>query len=249
MDPIAELRKYPERLQSEVPVSKLNEPIEIVRQGLALRVRKNALPGQLDGTMSFVWIPRTAIEFEGIYRGEYPEIGSDEAALFIPGVSSEAPVLITNLSQGDSGWNIRGVLRDHAVRSTGESVEKLIFHLANFPNYIGLPIRTESDRGVGAFAGRLTFENDEWIGLIDSIPETSHLHEEQKQNGGFYISHVGEIRPKNSQYLDVNQLDSIYSNLRYLFGFCRGAWSGPLFPQGIRGNETVWQRNSLVVLQ
>jgi hypothetical protein len=241
MDLIAELRKYPERLQSNISVSKLNEPIEIVRQGLALRVKKDAVPGQLDGVMSFGWMPRTIVEFEGIYRGERPEIGSDQATLFMPKVSSEIPVVVTNLSQGDSGWKIRGVLKGSAVRSTGVPAEKLIFHLVNFPDYIGLPIRTESDRGIGAFAGRLTFENDQWIGFVDSIPETSHLGEEQKQNGGFYISHVGEIRAKNNQYLDENQLDSICSNLRYLFGFCRGTWCGPLFPQGIRGNEIVWQ--------
>jgi hypothetical protein len=59
MDLIDELRKYPERLQPNIFISRLNEPIEIVRQGLALRVKKDALPGQIDGAMSFVWMPLT----------------------------------------------------------------------------------------------------------------------------------------------------------------------------------------------
>jgi len=241
MDLIAELRKYPERLQPNVLVSELNAPIEIARQGLALRVKEGALPGELDGVIRFVWVPHTAVEFEGIYRGEHPEIGSDKSTLLIPKVSEETPVIITNLAQGASGWTVRGILKGRAVRSTGVNAEKLIFHLANFPDFIGLPIRIEGDRGVGAFSGRITLESDQWIGFIDSIPETSHLREEQKQNGGFYISHVGEIRPKSDQYLDEDQLDSICSSLRYLFGFCRGAWTGPLFPQGIRKNEIVWE--------
>jgi hypothetical protein len=242
MDLIAELRKYPERLKPNTLVSKLNAPIEMTRQGLTLRVRKGGLPGELDGFTRFVWVPHTAVEFEGIYRGEHPELDSDESTLLIPGVSEEIPIIITNIAPGTTGWTVRGILKGPAVRSTGVNAEKLIFHLANFPDYIGLPIRTEGDRGVGAFPGRITLESDQWVGFIDSIPETSHLRKEQEQNGGFYISHVGEIRPKSEQCLDEDQLDSICSSLHYLLGFCRGAWTGPIFPQGIRGNQIVWER-------
>lgn len=241
MDPIAEIRKYPKRLQPNVLVPKLNAPIEIAHEGLALRIKEGALPGELDGVLRFVWVPHVAVEFEGLYRGEPPEIGSDESTLLIPKTSEETPVIITNLTQGDSGWTVRGILKGCAVRSTKVNAEKLVFHLSNFPDYIGLPIRTESKRGVGAFSGRITIESEQWIGVIDSIPETSHLREEQKRNGGFYISHVGKIRPKSGQHFDEVQLDSICSSLRYLLGFCCGAWTGPLFPQGIREKDIVWE--------
>lgn len=241
MDLIAEMRKCPERLQPNVFVTKLNAPIEIVRETMLLSKKAGTPPSELHGVVRFVWIPHGAIEFEGTYEGEYPEIVSKEYTLRIPKTSEETPVIITSFAQADSGWTVHGIMNSCAVRTTGMKAERLVFHLVNFPDYIGLPIRAEAGHKIKTFSGRITIESEQWIGVIDSIPEARHLCEEQKQNGGFYISHVGEIRPKNERHFDTPQLDSIYSNLRYLLGFCRGAWTGPVFPRGIKESEIVWE--------
>lgn len=243
MDLRTEIKKLPKRLQPKVLVSNLNAPIEITSQKLALRVNKGDLSYELtDGVVRFIWFPRAAVEFQGTYKGESLKIDKDEFTLILSGFSEEIPIIITNLTLCDSGWKVRGILKGCAVRSNGANAEKLVFHLVNFPDYIGQVIRAERDNEIKAYTGRISLESEQWIGVIDSIPETEHLRKEREKNGGFYISHVGEIRPKNGQYLDEAQLNSICSNLHFLLGFCCGSWVGPIFPLGIRKDEIVWEQ-------
>lgn len=242
MDLRIEIKKLPKRLQPKVLVSNLNAPIEIISQNLALRLKKGDLSYELtDGVVRFIWFPRAAVEFQGTYKGESLKIDKDEFTLLLLGFSEEIPIIITNLILCYSGWKVRGILKGCAVRSNGANAEKLVFHLVNFPDYIGQVIHAEKDNAIEAYTGRITLESEQWIGLIDSIPESKHLREEREKNGGFYISHVGEIRPKNGQYFDEAQLNSICSNLHYLLGFCCGSWAGPIFPLGIRKDEIVWE--------
>lgn len=228
-----EMQNFPKRLQPNVLVSDLNAPIKITNQKLELRIKKGSLPCELlNGVFRFIWIPKVAFEFEGIYMGETPDLNIQESTLLLSCFSEEIPIIITNMTLCEAGWKVRGILNGCAVKSTGEKAEKLVFHLVNFPDYIGQAIRDENEKDIMIYSGRISFENEQWIGIIDSIQETEQLRKEQKNNGGFYISHVGEIHPKNEQYLDETQLDLICTNLHFLFGFCRGSWAGPLFPQG-----------------
>ena len=241
-----EIKKLPKRLFSNVRVSSLNEPIVIADKGIALKVKKDALPIELFDGVVRRWNFDGFIEFEGTYRGgEVSElIYSEEIILCISGFSEEIPAIVTQseLLPSVFGLKVRGIFKKNAVRSTGATAEKLVFHLVNFPDYIGQSIHYEKDVKICAYRGRISLENDQWSGVIDFIPESKEWRKEQERNGGFYISHVGEIRPKNGQYLDESQLISIYSNLQYLLGFCAGTWVGPVFPQGVREDEIVWEQ-------
>jgi len=219
----------------------MNAPIDVVQEGLALRVRENDTLGRLDGKLRFKWLPKSSMEFIGLYMGEYPDLDENEFSLQIPGVSQEAPVILTSASPIDEGWTIRGVLKGQVIKKTGEDADKIVFHLANFPDYTGFPVRNETKHGVEAFRGRLPFESHDLVGLLDVIPEASHLRKEHNRSGGYFISHVGEIRKRNGDPLKESQLKSICNLLHFFFGFCRGAWAGPLFPYGMKKKETVWE--------
>lgn len=241
-----EIKKLPKRLFPNVRVSSLNEPIVIADKGIALKVKKDALPIELFDGVVRRWNFDGLIEFEGIIQAEevFELINSEEIILSISGFSEEIPAIVTQseLLPSVFGLKVRGILKKNAVRSTGATAEKLVFHLVNFPDYIGELIHYEKDVKICAYRGRISLENDQWSGVIDFIPESKEWRKEQERNGGFYISHVGEIRPKNGQYLDESQLISIYSNLQYLLGFCAGTWVGPVFPQGVREDEIVWEQ-------
>ena len=240
MNLIEELSKYPRRIKPKILISKLNDPIKIPVKGLALTTKKDTKLFELDGGINFIWFPQSVIEFYGTYNGEILGLIEEETTLIIKDYG-QVPVIITSQSC-NNGYKIRGILNDSVVRKTESNFDKLTFYLANFPEYIGAPIINENSDGVEVFSGRIIFENNQWSGMLDSIPENNLLRKEQKKIGGFYISHVGEIRLKNGHYLDEEKIKSIVSDLRYLFGFCSGSWVGPLFPKGSKKNKIGWEQ-------
>lgn len=228
-----EFRKSPKRMQPNVLTTELNAPIVITSERLAIKFNNAVTYGELlNGIIRFIWLPQVAVEFEGLYKGEGPEIGTGESTLLISSFSDEIPIIITSMTLCGCGLKVRGILNGCAVKKTGSNALKLVFHLVNFPDYIGQDIYAESDNVIKAYKGRISLESDQWIGVIDSIPETEQLRKEHKTNAGFYISHVGEIRSKSGEYLDETQINTLCSNLHFLFGFCCGSWPDRFFHRG-----------------
>ena len=241
MNIFEEIKKIPKRVMPNIISNSLNDPIEIMSDGFTFQVNKEATAGVLDGTLRFEWFPSSRLEFEGIYNGEAPDIGSDECTILLPDSSQEANVLLTNLTPAKNGWHISGIINDQIVISKGGAVEEIRFYLVNFPDFIGDGIRDEGEFGPGLFSGRLPLENEDWSAVLDKIPEVNHLKKASQKKGGYYISHVGLIKPKRSIQITSNKIKEVIDLLHYFFGFCCGTWSGPLFIQGLNGSKIIWQ--------
>jgi hypothetical protein len=67
------------------------------------------------------------------------------------------------------------------------------------------------------------------------------LREAARRDSGFVISHVGEWLPSSGK-MTVTDAKVILDMLHIWFGLLRGAWSGPLFPQGLVDSEVVWRQ-------
>jgi hypothetical protein len=77
--------------------------------------------------------------------------------------------------------------------------------------------------------------------IVDEIPEVRELRQAAAQEAGFVISHVGELRPLEGP-LDEASSQVMLDMLRLFFGFLRGAWSGPVFPQGFTEHQKSWEQ-------
>jgi hypothetical protein len=84
---------------------------------------------------------------------------------------------------------------------------------------------------------------------IDKIPEAQAMVEEADRGGGFVISHVGLWTPASGQ-MTAAEAESMLTMLHFWLGALRGAWTGPLFPQGLDANhEIVWQQFTALKLR
>jgi hypothetical protein len=79
------------------------------------------------------------------------------------------------------------------------------------------------------------------ICFVNRIPEASKLAEQARVERGNVITHVGRWEPASGK-IDVQDAGEIIELLRLWFGFVRGAWSGPLCPQGLTGDTIVWRQ-------
>lgn len=242
MNILEKIKTLPERIKPTILTRSLNEQIVIASEGLLLRVGENSQPDYLDGELHFNWIPSSSVEFTGKYKGSPPSLEEENCALLIPEIPGEIPVMLTNISISNIGFTVRGVLKGEAVYKTRKKADRVKFHLANFPDYLGQPIRTENMSALTVFRGRFTFENQDYFGTIDAIPETKALRKEHNKKGGFFVSHVGEIKPKNNCGFTAKQINSICLDLYFYFSFCRGARTDLIFPIGLFENDIVWKQ-------
>jgi len=197
--------------------------------------------GVLDGDLVFRWFPSTAIEFEGSYTDPHPDIEAPNWCLLSEGtLAFSMPALVTHVSVGNEKSTVRGIAQRGFSVGSG-SFDTLRFCLANFPNYIGAPISYHMDAHSGWVAGRLQIRTDRGECRLDVVPEATELVKRAGSDQGFVISHVGQWIP-SSGVMTVEEAEAIIVMLHFWFGFTRGAWAGPLFPQGLSNGNIVWHQ-------
>jgi len=242
-DPFQDL---PERIAPYIRLTRPDEPISLPHGHLRLT---GTIDAQLDADLRFRWSPSAQIEFEGT---------SDKPLSLLPRAASleddwslvserdtifTAPVLVTNIINASAGkpTRVRGIVA-RSFTIGGGPFEALRFCLANFPSYTGKAIRYEVEGQQGAVAGRLEMRSEDGCLQIDKIPEAQELIKKVERDAGFVISHVGLWAP-SSGTMSAKEAESLLTMLHFWFGVLRGAWTGPLFPQGINAtSEVVWRQ-------
>lgn len=227
----------PARVTPYVILGELNQPVPVVPGPFRL---VGATEGSLDADLTFRWVPSTAVAFEGSYS--HPYLDLDAQSWFLQSdnpQSFEVAVLMTHVTPGMESSHVRGVV--HKDFSLGESpFEVLRFSLANFPDYIGAPVQYEHNGRRGFMAARLQTSAGNGLCRVDEIPEARELRKCARRDAGFVISHVGEWLLSPGQ-MNVTEAKATLEMLHFWFGLLRGAWSGPLFPEGLVDGKVIWR--------
>jgi hypothetical protein len=233
-------KEFPDRIAPYIVMSALNQPVDVAAGSFQLVTTEKVL-GTVDGRLYFRWLPSTAMEFDGSYSGPPIDVGAEDVTLRIGENGLSAPVIISSTTGGPVPAQIRGVFRNKATIAARPTFDRLQFCLVNFPEYIGDPIRYETDGSRGSFSGRLQVASPGFLCIVDEIREARELRKTAAEDAGFVISHVGELKPVEG-CLDEASTQQMLDVLRLFFGFLRGAWSGPVFPQGITEHQKNWEQ-------
>ena len=99
------------------------------------------------------------------------------------------------------------------VRPRTKTISHAIFHLLNWPTVLGggsYQLRGGvPDRVTTKGCGRFVMEADGWVISVAETGETQALVESLKSEGGYAITHVGEIRRADSQSFPSEQLEEV----------------------------------------
>ncbi len=124
------------------------------------------------------------------------------------------PALVTHVELGTEKSTVRGVAR-RAFSIGTAPFDTLRFCLANFPEYVGMPVRYERGDHTGFVAGRLQVHTEAGECRLDRVPEAGKLVERAKRDAGIVISHVGQWIPA-SGVITVQEAQAVIT-------YCLGA--------------------------
>jgi len=122
------------------------------------------------------------------------------------------------------------------VTSPSDSIRTVTFHLFNFPEFIGtddyLLLKGESIHQGFRRCGRVVLKADGWTITIVETEKTDNISKSLKCQGGYALTHIGQIERDGSTAFSSNQLVDILSCLHYFLSFSLGRWSGVALPIG-----------------
>jgi len=229
------MNDMPISLTASLNSNDLDEPIELISGEMQLQIEGEESIDLQDSRLYFRWVPSTAIEFEANYIG-FKTLYDKDPVLIIPEESLQVEVIIASQSGDFQNTQIRGIVKKGVLISYGKDSDKLRFHLANMPSFIGNSVATEK----GGFSrSRLEMKSSELHLIADEIPNMNELRTRSNQAGGNFISHICELTPITGTYSDET-IDDLVSAMSFLFSFIRGAPCGPILPQGYLGDDLHW---------
>lgn len=231
------LRDAPESIAPYVVSRELNEPILVAKGPFRLAGPEEVA---FDTDLMYRWLPSPAVEFDGSVHLGYIDLNSEWSIVKDGDIPFRAPIQITQVTPGPQASRVEGLIQD-PLNLGGGPIEVLRFSLVNFPSYLGESVKFEKDGRSGLAAGRLHLPSDQGLCQLDVIWDAEELRGLARKRGGFFISHVGRWLPADGS-MTLHEAESVLDMLHVWFGFLRGAWAGPLFPQGLRGKDIVWRQ-------
>lgn len=133
------------------------------------------------------------------------------------------------------------------VTHPSDSVRRVTFHLFNFPEFFGsedyVLMKGESRLHGWTRLGRAVLKADGWAITIAATERTDSLSKSLKSQGGYALTHVGQVTREDGAAFSSEQLEDILLCLHYFLSFSMGRWTSVALPVGFdaEGNK-VFER-------
>lgn len=203
------------------------------------------------GEVTLHWLPRPEVRFSGVASVGQPRLGMERALLATHprGVRGRVHVLgycreFGVPEDGHSGIVYSGIVDGIAVAGARRPVGAVRFHLVNFPAYNGSPVRFESRESVLAARSRLTLKDSDFDVTIDQVPDCNKRLRDVRREGGFAITHSGEVRTASDKPISFDEAQRVLICLHFFLAFLAGHWVGPVLDSGQARRASVWQTNA-----
>lgn len=117
-------------------------------------------------------------------------------------------------------------------------IQSVKFHIFNFKGVLGDLVRNRKQSKISR--SRLRFPMDDYEIIIDSMVSDNNKEYELKNEGGYGLSHVGELSSTKNEYLKENNIDEILNHFSLFLSFLDGRRLHALFRTGIFQKQNIW---------
>lgn len=122
------------------------------------------------------------------------------------------------------------------VTAACTNISSATFHLLNFPDFFGpdgyiFKYGTPPRQG-SKVCGRSVLHADGWTITIAATDKTYELCKALDRDGGYLVTHVGEIRRQDGSTFTSKKLDDLVHCLHAFLSFALGRWAGLALPVG-----------------
>jgi len=170
--------------------------------------------------------------------------GSMKMSLKIKNQIIEGFCLDTESNLGSGELKIKWCPSFEKVRGDGEDstrVAQVFFHLFNFVDFHGTGHSIEKTDSSQHAIEHLYLSYNDWEIELKSLISTKKSFERLKKEGGYRLTHIGQICKKNGCDFTAKEAESILTSLRLFFSFAKGSWCPPVIPIGLdKSGSQVW---------
>jgi hypothetical protein len=220
----SEFKDPPDALEPVYTTPQANSRI-LLREGIVqLHGNNDRLSGR--GTIYLDWSPSPRVCFElSLDEGARIDLGPVKLEFLEewPNEVVNADVRSTSLWSTQNSTPASGVIEEWK-RNPDAAVKDIIFHVPNFRDYRGEPIRNARS----VWGGRAALHFDKWKIEIDSIRQAG-LHKDLEATGGFGMTHVGCLSHQDGSLFAPADAENC---LGWFLSFCNGRWTAPILSQG-----------------
>ena len=128
-----------------------------------------------------------------------------------------------------------------------ESIGRVIFHLLNFPDFVGTDTHELARKDLPAgtnhpYRGRAVFEFGKWTVTLDKRRDVADKLKAAHAEHSYTFTHTGTLRRTDGKLFSPEDAKKALEPLSWFFSFARGARCGCVLPTGYRHlEEPLWQ--------
>lgn len=128
------------------------------------------------------------------------------------------------------------------VGTESTQMTRVVFHIFNFVDFRGTRRTTEQSGMKIHPIEYLDLVYDEWKVELKSLLSTREDIKKLKQEGGYRLTHIGEIQKVDQTSFTGKDADDYLHALRFFLSFAKGGWCEPICAVGFDDLENrVWE--------
>lgn len=141
--------------------------------------------------------------------------------------------------------NIKWCPNHEPINGVGDEstqMTRVVFHLFNFADLLGTRRSIEQSETARHAIEHVDLTCDEWKVELKSLLATSDNIKALKADGGYRLTHIGDIEKADGTSFSGKDADQWLQALRYFLSFSKGGWCEPICAVGFdaSGNR-VWE--------
>lgn len=229
-------------LESPVQMNIANEPI-ILFEGI-YTLKSDKIEIEIQGKIQYKWNPNIGVVFVGITTKMSKVImkSINEVEHFDIIVNNEnyGTAIISNFNIANQ-IKINGVFKHSVI--TGDKtipVSKIKFCIPNFREFLGISVKKNTSTSCATLRNRLILENEKYKIIIDKRFEYKELYSSVSENGGYIITHTGELVSKKGALTFENSREVLHC-LNVFLSFLNGKRVSAILLHGVFNDEIIWK--------
>lgn len=225
-----------------------NESIPLWRGRVHLAIDAARTRGA--GSIALELSPEPEVAWEQRSTDAVPKVLNADVGRLVPwGLGRPAGYqrtdLQTVLTPAGAMFESRGLLPAGIEIGPRHPISRLVFHVVNFPGYVGTPLELQGT----VWGGRTVFRWSGWTAELDQVRDERSIRKGLRSTYGYALTHVGRLSRSDGTQFSVGEGLRCIDALHYLLGFVRGGWCGPALLSGRDGaDRDVWQYWSVMLV-
>lgn len=149
---------------------------------------------------------------------------------------------IARIAELHGGYECSGSINRILLKGANMPIDELRFSLANFPEFIGIKVKSIDDtRGCRYSHDSIRLNGNGWTLRIDQRFKAGDCLTEVAAKGGYVSTHSCSLRRSDGEHFEYSVALGMITCLMYFFGFLAGRWCGPVFPMGFVNDSSIWE--------